>query len=212
MSKKKTIFTAIVLLAVLVIGGLVAYFTDTETRTNVLTLGNVDIQLNETGWTNSTGTNYTLDAANNIVPNQAIAKDPSVSNIGENDAYVFLKVEVPYASVKTGTATTPTAQDLFTMDIDTTNWTLVSGAANGGSTTTNTNTYVYVYGTGTAKANMTKLTKNNSTSKLFNTVTFADVNDPTELTSVSLNIKVTAYGIQADGLSETTASTIYGLF
>ena len=217
MSKKKTIITAIVLLAVLLIGGLLAYFTDTEERTNVFTLGNVNIQLNETGWAkDGNTTNYTLAAANNITPNKVIAKDPTITNIGNgsngNDAYVFLKVEVPYAAVKTGAATTAVAQDLFSMDIDTTHWTLVSGTANGGSTSTNTNTYVYVYGTSTDKTDMTRLVYNASTPALFNNVTFADVSDPTELNNVSLNIKVTAYGIQADGLTETTAADIFAKF
>ena len=44
MSKKKSIAVAIVLLLVLLIGGMLAYFTDTDTATNVFVLGDdIDI-------------------------------------------------------------------------------------------------------------------------------------------------------------------------
>ena len=53
MSKKKSIAVAVVLLLVLVIGGMLAYFTDTDTATNVFTLGdNIEISLHETNWSN----------------------------------------------------------------------------------------------------------------------------------------------------------------
>ena len=49
MSKKKSIAVAAILAVVLLIGGLLAYFTDRDTKTNVFTLGdNIEISLTET--------------------------------------------------------------------------------------------------------------------------------------------------------------------
>ena len=50
MKKKKTILAALVLLLVVAVGGAIAYFTDTDTKTNTFTIGNVDISLTEDGW------------------------------------------------------------------------------------------------------------------------------------------------------------------
>ena len=97
MSKKKTIAVAIVLALILIIGGMLAYFTDTDTRTNVFTLGDeVEISLSETGWTNSTGTNYTLAAAQGVHPGTTVAKDPTINNESTTTpAYVFAEIIVP---------------------------------------------------------------------------------------------------------------------
>ena len=40
---------AVAMVGTLAVGGTLAWFTDTETATNVVTLGNVDIVLNEDG-------------------------------------------------------------------------------------------------------------------------------------------------------------------
>ena len=48
MKKKITLVaTSVLLVAALVIGGTLAYFTDTEEATNTFTVGNVDITLTE---------------------------------------------------------------------------------------------------------------------------------------------------------------------
>ena len=48
MNKKKGIAVAVVLLLILLIGGMLAYFTDTDTKDNVFTLGkDIDITLTE---------------------------------------------------------------------------------------------------------------------------------------------------------------------
>ena len=49
--KKKSILMAaiaVMLVAVLVVGGTLAYFTDTKSATNTFTMGNVKITLDET--------------------------------------------------------------------------------------------------------------------------------------------------------------------
>ena len=207
MSRKKSILTAVVLLLVILVGGMLAYFTDTEVRTNVFTIGDVKITLNEAGWTNTTGTNYTRTEANNIAPGKTVAKNPTVKNIGTNgagnDAYVFLKVTVPYANVTVGG--TKANQDIYTLDsLNTTKWTelTISGVTGNG-------VHVYAYGTSSA---MTALSYNNSTEALFTSVTLKNLDDPSELGSHSPNITLKAYGIQTTDLEVTTPSAIFGLF
>jgi len=85
-SKKMTLLT-ICVLAVLIISGIFAYLTDTDDADNIFTVGKIDIQLNEEAWDE--------DNAVDFVANQSIDKNPSIENIGKNDAYVFLKVRVP---------------------------------------------------------------------------------------------------------------------
>lgn len=70
------------------VAGVSAYFTDTHTIVNSFTIGQIKQQLDEP--------NFNPDDAKDIVPNKVITKDPTVTNIGANDQYVFMSVEVPY--------------------------------------------------------------------------------------------------------------------
>lgn len=88
--KKRLITLALVaaLAAVAVVGGSLAYFTDTtDTKNNVFTVGNVDITLEEPAW-DATGSK---DAAE-VYPGEALAKDPTVENTGANPCFVCVKV------------------------------------------------------------------------------------------------------------------------
>ena len=64
MSKKRAILAAVVLALVLCIGGVLAYFSDSEKATNTFTVGNISIQLTEANWNASNATS--------ILPNQLI--------------------------------------------------------------------------------------------------------------------------------------------
>lgn len=86
--KKKIIALCLViaLAATAVIGGTLAYFTDTtEARVNEFTVGNVDIDLTEPAWKG--------DAT--LMPGVSYAKDPTIT-VGQKsqDAYVFLKLDM----------------------------------------------------------------------------------------------------------------------
>ena len=70
------------------VAGVSAYFTDTHTIVNSFTIGQIKQQLDEP--------NFNPDDAKDIVPNKVITKDPTVTNTGANDQYVFMSVEVPY--------------------------------------------------------------------------------------------------------------------
>lgn len=89
--KKKSILVAaiaVMLVAALVVGGTLAYFTDkTEAKKNTFTVGNVGIDLTETAWHDND--NHTL------VPGKFYDKNPTITvDAGSQDAYVFLKLDL----------------------------------------------------------------------------------------------------------------------
>ena len=97
--KKKVALTAaaVALVGTLAVGGTLAWFTDTETATNVVTMGEVDILLTEDGTktgdldegvTKGTGLEYT-----DIVPGDTLAKKVTIKNL-EQPAYVRVKVKL----------------------------------------------------------------------------------------------------------------------
>ncbi|MGN1129703.1 MAG: SipW-dependent-type signal peptide-containing protein [Candidatus Flemingiibacterium sp.] len=78
----------VVMLAVAIVGGTLAYFTDTtEAKVNEFTVGNVDIDLTEPKWDK--------DGNHTLMPGTSYAKDPTIK-VGEKsqDAYVFLKLDM----------------------------------------------------------------------------------------------------------------------
>lgn len=95
--KKKTKLTvaAVSLGALMTVGGTLAWFTDTEEVTNVVTMGKVDIALSEVGM----GSGLTEDNGliiEDIMPGDKRYKEAIVENKG-NDAYVRAKVIVTSA-------------------------------------------------------------------------------------------------------------------
>lgn len=87
--KKKIIALALVLclVAVAVVGGTLAYFTDEANAKNEFTVGNVDIDLTEPNW-EKTGKEEAKDA----YPGEPLAKDPTVTNTGKNPCFVRVSV------------------------------------------------------------------------------------------------------------------------
>ncbi len=98
--KKKTILVAaiaVMLVAALVVGGTLAYFTDTKTETNTFTTGKVSITLNEK---NADGTPFTQKQK--LLPGSQtknnIAKRVTITNnTGSEEAYVWLEELIPAA-------------------------------------------------------------------------------------------------------------------
>ena len=88
--KKKIIALCLVvaLAATAIVGGTLAYFTDTtEEKVNKFTVGNVDIDLEEPAW-NPKDTHT-------LMPGTSYQKDPTITvKNGSQDAYVFLKVSM----------------------------------------------------------------------------------------------------------------------
>lgn len=89
--KKKSILVAaiaVMLVAALVVGGTLAYFTDKSgEKVNTFTVGNVKIDLTETAWNDND--DHTL------VPGKSYDKNPTITvKEGSQDAYVFLKLDL----------------------------------------------------------------------------------------------------------------------
>lgn len=113
MNKKKitTMVTAVAVCAMIAIGGTLAWFTDKGEVTNVVTFGNVDIKLEETKNGALQEGGLTFD---NVVPGDTLAKDPTITNISENQCYIRAKVTFTGDSIIDGTA----------LNIDSTKWKL----------------------------------------------------------------------------------------
>ena len=239
MNKKKTIIAAAVLTIVLLVGGILAYFTDTEEQTNIFTIGNVDITLTEAGWTegsfvsdvwtasSNTG-DYSRTEALNLTPNAVIPKAPIVTNVGSNDAYVYVKVLVPMDDAKTAAealaGTAGANKELFTFTLNS-GWRQLSRTEVDANTDTVADyaEYIFVYASGThtgdsiLKEEMTILNKDGSatgteTPAVFNNVTLIDLAEVPASTDLEINVK--AYAIQANNIdsAKTNAAQIYSLF
>ena len=68
----------------------ISYLADYERKDNVITIGNVDIEIDEGEYKDSS----TAVAAGSTLP-----KAPSIKNTGINDTYVFFKVAIPKKEV-----------------------------------------------------------------------------------------------------------------
>ena len=195
MSKKKLVGVAIVLALILLIGGVIAYFTDvTEPKTNVFTLGDkVDITLTEDQWDATKGVG--------IHPGASIDKNPTINNVSTSTpAYVFMVVKEPLY-ISNGEK-----EPLFTYTVNPA-WKDIEVTTNGMFQTT-----VYAYGTASA---MTTLAANTSTPALFDKVTLVSTLTADEKDSAPAkpDIEIIGYGIQIDNLGDAdTPTEIFGLF
>ncbi len=208
MNRKRMIAVAIILALVLLIGGMLAYFTDTETKTNEFVLGDeIEISLSETGWTlDQDSGKMKKNEADGIHPGTTVDKAPVVTNDSETtQAYVFAEVIVPcYDSDNNGTVDDP----MFTLNTIGTGWNLMSTSEI--DTTNKTITYVYNYG---SASDMTPLAAETSTPAVFSSVTLKSTITAAQAATAPTNpdIEVNAYGIQTDGYTATAPSAIYAL-
>ena len=214
MNKKKTIIAAVVLLAVLVVGGAIAYFTDTESKTNTFTIGNVDITLTEDGWDAlaDTNNNELPDVAEDMMPGESVTKDPTINNVStKNPAFVFAKVEVPCTTI---VAPATTSEEIFTYTPNA-GWTELSTAAVA-CTSGGTATHVYYYGTGGTLTALAKAadasTPTSTTNPVFSSVTLRSTLKGNEGLNGNKNIVVTGYGIQTEGLTSVTPADVWNNF
>ena len=99
--KKKILAFAMVfaLAAVAVVGGSLAYFTDTDAKDNTFTTGNVDIELIENFGDNNPDTPEKLLPATGSAQagtlKNGVTKEVSVKNTGSEDAYVRVHIAIP---------------------------------------------------------------------------------------------------------------------
>lgn len=189
--KKKIISLCLVaaLAVVAIAGASLAYFTDKDAKTNTFTLGNVDIELNEEKWEEPIA----------AVPDVEYAKDPVVTNIGENDAWIRVDVTLSDAAAFTAAAARHQITDLATIFAghDETKWTLAGTPVYDDEA--NTLTYSYYYNT--------VLAVDKSTEALFTSVTIPAVFDNDDMKEIraDFTIDVTAHAIQTADSYNTVA-------
>ena len=120
--------------AIIAVGTATAFFTDRDGVSNIFTVGNIDISLEEPGWAPEKGKDMT--------PMEEVDKDPTVVNEGANEAYVFVRVSVPRALAATagqnGEYVKAEVQDLFRYDLNQ-GWTQVKSETEDGKS-------IYTYG------------------------------------------------------------------
>lgn len=177
------------LIGSLAMGGISAFFTDADTAVNTFTVGKVAIELSEPSWVPPT----------EITPKEKIAKDPCVKNTGKNDAYIFAEVEIPYENVTTvseqGIRNKKTETELFQYEIKD-GWieigTPVKDKEKG------IISHWYAFGT---KEAMKALKAEETTSAVFDSVTFANIVEDEGLEGRQLNIVVNAYAVQTANIT-----------
>lgn len=193
--KIRMITVATAMAAALAAGGIMAYFTDGDTATNTFTVGKVSIDLQEPNWD--------PDNATDLTPEEETKKDPQIKNDGVNDAYVFLKVTVPYANVVTasddGTKKAAADTELWHYDVKD-GWTELTAYLNK-DTTNKTVTHLYAWTGDTAQA-MKAVKAGETTGSLFDWVQVANIVEDQQIETTTQNIKVDAYGIQTDNIND----------
>ncbi len=218
----KNLLIVMAMLVVLVVGSIGAYFTATDEASNSFTVGKIAVKIAEPNWSALTDTNENdiPDVAECVLPNAQIAKDPTVKNTSEkNDAFVFVKVTVPKATILTSNvgsgakAKSAVETQLFQLN-DSNNTDAGNGLVWAGTDTYNTdswylvkedtsadnvNEYIYAYGNSVA---CTALAAGESTAQpVFNSVTFCNAVGGQELELSTQAIKVEAFAIQSTDLT-----------
>ncbi|MCI7181085.1 MAG: SipW-dependent-type signal peptide-containing protein [Schaedlerella sp.] len=167
-------------------GGVSAYFTDADTAVNTFTVGKISLDLQEPGWNPA--------EAENLTPGKEITKDPQIKNDGDNPAFIFAEIAVPYQNLVTvnadGSKNAAKEIELFSYKLND-GWTeLGTGKRN---QTEKMITHLYVYG----NSNKCKeLAVGDTTPPVFGSVTFANVIEDQGLEGQIQSITVNAYGIQ----------------
>ena len=225
MNKKiRRVALAVLLLAVFTVGGVLAYFTDGDTKTNEFTVGKISIDLIEPAWDAS--------KALEVTPKAELSKDPHVKNDGQNDAFVFLTVEAPVENLVTaadnGTRQAAADIELFSYGYGSTagvrdDWVLIGTYLKDASTheygqmiardgtvdltgkEAIKRVYAYASTSGSA-VNPTVLAADAFTPALFDYVKVANIVED-QIDLAQRDIVVNAYGIQTQNVLED--STIY---
>ena len=116
-NKKKSVISILLMIAILITGAF-AFLSATDSKTNVFTVGNVNIELIENFDTNLDGkinrnmedakreiydsTNTPEDGRiaidGTIVPGQTVLKQPYIRNTGKNSAWTYIAIGIPTAT------------------------------------------------------------------------------------------------------------------
>ena len=196
MKNKRTALACLGLVGILGVGGVAAYFTDSEEAVNKFTFGQIDIDVTEP--------NFDEDKTHeNTLPNEVITKDPTIT-VAESslDAYAFFEVTLPEVTAKVagddGTVSAEAKHPLFSYELNE-GWTEIGTGTNNGDGTI---THVYAYGSGSA---MTALSAGESTTALFDEVKVLNFVEGSDFTQDEQNITVKGYAIQTTDIGDSTS-------
>lgn len=168
MKKRIAAIALVVALIAIAAVGSAAFFTVEDKAHNVITTGNIDIDLRE--WADDEKTIPFKDV-DGVMPGSSVKKIVDVKNTGDNDAWVRIKAE---KNIKLKDGGEPDL-DLLEIDFNTADWTLSDG--------------YWHYNK--------PLAPGETTTPLFTTVTFNKAMGSGYADCVA-KISVTAYGVQSD--------------
>lgn len=197
-------------------GGTMAYLTDHAEVKNTFTVGKIEIEGKEPHW-DPDGDGEEGGIAEDVVPTQSFPKDPFIKNVGKNDAYVYIEVEVPMANAAYTDAkgilknsAKDSAIELFEFDAEgktvqtltegvgvsevNDKWTQICKKEQDGKAI-----YTYCY--------QEALRPNEETTRLFDKITFANVVEG-QLDGVTLDVNVHFYAIQTLHTEEQGETTV----
>ena len=169
MKRKLLIVSVLAILVAVTAAGTLAYFTDTGTAHNVITTGNVKIELKE--WADEACEQPFQDKTG-VMPGTKVTKIVKVENTGTGAAFVRLRVEKNVY----GADQKPMKSDPVSLDFDNRNWTYSESEG------------YYYYNR--------PLEPGKTTEPLFTTVTF-DPLMGNEYQNASAHVKVIAYAVQS---------------
>ena len=124
MKKKIAIGAVLVLCLSMLIYSTIAYFNTADTARNVITAGDIKIELQETAITDD-GEEIPFEDRFDVMPGQDVSKIVKVTNTGSNPAYI--RVQVQKAIVLAADAQGDVDLDLIGLDFDDDYWTLKDG-------------------------------------------------------------------------------------
>ena len=84
--KVVAVVALIAMTAIASVAGTLAYLTDRDSKANVFTIGDVSIEINEDFAQGTT-----------LIPGVKIEKEPTITNTGKNDAWVWAEIAIPAA-------------------------------------------------------------------------------------------------------------------
>lgn len=121
MKNKLFVIAIVALVLATLAAGSLAYFTDEATAHNVITTGDVDIELRE--WADAERKErFPEDGVSGVMPGAEVTKIAEVANVGSGAAWVRARVS---KSITMGRV--PGDDSLMTLDINTTDWTEKDG-------------------------------------------------------------------------------------
>lgn len=114
------------LVGIIVIGGILAYQTKSETNENVFLIGEVQIEASEPNFPTKDDpeegrTDGVPDECELMIPYATVPKDPRIKNTGKNDCIVFFRITAPVETLNIinddGTRRKDVEEDLFWMKL-----------------------------------------------------------------------------------------------